>query len=105
MITDYGQVQTQEMPDSLVYTLEQPSPSPSLASYQTALDPANKNITSVNNAAFVPVQGNAGIGVSQPLYQPIPVPVSVPTFDFVKGAIFLGVSFLIYKTFFKRGRK
>lgn len=104
MITDYGQVQTQEMPDSLVYTLENPT-DPSLANYQAALDAANKNVTSVNNSAFKPIAGSSGVSLAQPLYQPVPTPVLVPTFDFFKAALFLCGAFFVYKTFFKRGRK
>jgi hypothetical protein len=45
------------------------------------------------------------VSLAQPLYQPVPTPVLVPTFDFFKAALFLGGAFFVYKTFFKRGRK
>lgn len=105
MIIDYGQVKTQEMPDSLVYTLERPTSTPGASDYQTALDAANKNVTSVNNSSFVPVAGASGVGLAQPILQQVAVPVEVKTFDFQKAALFSGAAYLIYKFVFKRGRK
>lgn len=106
IISDYGQVQTQVEPDSLVYTLEQPSlSSPSASSYQTAFDSANKNFTSVNDSSFKPITGQATASLAQPILQQVQVPVAVPTFDFLKAGIFSLIAFFAYKTFFKRGRK
>lgn len=91
------------LPDSNVYTMSGNVSAPTTSNYQAALDAANKNVTSPNDAGFKPIIGNAGIDVKEPILVQKTVVKNVPTFDFIKASMFFGAAYLVYKIFFKRG--
>lgn len=109
LVPDYS---TQVMPEEgQVYAFTEQSYDyiPSPLDYTKALDYADKNVVSPKDASFKPIYGapvesvNAQVHEAQPVLSEVVVTRDVPTFDFKKAILVLGLGYFAFK-YFKKGR-
>ena len=106
IVPDYT---TQVMPDQgQVYVMQNGVLAPSVSDYAQAMDPANKDFTSVNDSTFTSaplpkVANNANVSIAEPIQVQNTVVRDVPTFDFKKALLLGAAGFIAYKLY-KKGR-